>query len=92
MLFGFLTGALGLIWLKLSLPFAWVTWLMLAYVLKVIDLFARIPFAQFSWHINFMVLVIYYFGLAGVVYLYNSRSLQNLQFQVKLEHINELKK
>ena len=50
MLFGFLTGVLGFVSTILSLPFAYVTYALLTYQLKVVELFASLPFA--SLHIN----------------------------------------
>jgi len=50
MLFGFITGVIGFMSSFLSLPFAFVTYALLAYQLKVVDLFASLPFA--SLHIT----------------------------------------
>jgi len=50
MLFGFLTGIIGFMSTFLSLPFAFVTYALLTYQLKVVDLFASLPFA--SLHVN----------------------------------------
>ncbi len=46
MLFGFITGTLGFIWLPLSLPFAWISWIILAYMINVSELFANLPFSS----------------------------------------------
>ena len=44
MLFGFLTGMVGFVSTLLSFPFAFVTNMLLTYQLKVVDIFASIPF------------------------------------------------
>ncbi|MBU1046560.1 ComEC family competence protein [Patescibacteria group bacterium] len=46
MLFGFFTGLFSYIWIGLSLPFAYVTHFLLSYELKVVEIFAQIPFAS----------------------------------------------
>lgn len=45
MFLGFITGMFGFISTTLSLPFAYVTNVLLAYQLKVVDIFATLPFA-----------------------------------------------
>jgi len=45
MLLGFLTGMVGFVSILLSFPFAFVTNMLLTYQLKVVDIFASIPFA-----------------------------------------------
>jgi competence protein ComEC len=51
MLFGFLTGIIGFVSLIVSLPFAWVSWFLLSYMIKVSEFFASLPFAyvNISW-------------------------------------------
>ena len=48
MLFGFLTAAAGFVWYYLSLPFGWITYVLLHYELKVVEVFASLPFASFA--------------------------------------------
>jgi len=48
MLFGFLAGVAGLIASAIALPFAYVAYGFLAYELKVVDIFAKLPFASVS--------------------------------------------
>jgi competence protein ComEC len=69
MLAGFLAGLVGLIWVKLALPFVWGTWALLTYILKVIEFFANLPFASISWRINFPMLAVYYLILCAVLAL-----------------------
>ena len=51
MLFGFLTGVIGFVSFFLSMPFAYLTYLLLSYELKVVEIFASLPFSSF--HISF---------------------------------------
>jgi competence protein ComEC len=46
MFFGFITGIFGFIWIPLSLPFAWVSWILLACIINVSKLFADLPFSS----------------------------------------------
>ncbi len=46
---GFFTTIAGWVWLPLGQVIAWVTWVPLQYVLTIISLTSRIPFASFSW-------------------------------------------
>jgi len=48
MFFGFVTAMAGFISTFLSIPFRWITYGLLAYQLKVVDLFASLPFASFT--------------------------------------------
>jgi competence protein ComEC len=90
MLFGFLTGFLGLIWLKLSIPVSGITWLVLTYIIKIIGLFASLPFAAISWHISFWMLVVYYLIILLMLLIYYWRqSLQNADFALNLQHIKQ---
>ncbi|MCF7835649.1 MAG: ComEC family competence protein [Candidatus Marinimicrobia bacterium] len=62
MFFGFVTAVVGFVSTFLSVPFGWVTYGLLAYQLKVVDLFASLPFASFTIN-NFplwLMLVIYF--------------------------------
>ena len=55
MLLGFLTGLFGFVSLFLSIPFAWVTWFLLSYIIKVSEFFAGLPFSHTE--INFFPVV-----------------------------------
>lgn len=64
MLFGFLTGMIGFVSTLLSFPFAYVTNALLTYQLKVVDIFASLPFAAieinyFPMWIAILVYIIY---------------------------------
>lgn len=68
MLFGFLAGLAGLIWLPLAIPFAAVAWLLLTYIIKVVEWTAQVPLASVQYE-NFSVwlLILYYLVLIGVL-------------------------
>jgi competence protein ComEC len=55
MLLGFLTGLFGYVWIILSIPFAWVTWFLLSYIIEVSEFFAGLPFSHTE--INFFPVV-----------------------------------
>lgn len=48
MLFGFITGGLGIISTLISIPFGWISYLFLQYELWVVEIFAKLPFASFN--------------------------------------------
>ncbi len=71
MLFVFFTGLLGIFSTPASLPLGWVSYLILEYILRVVDVFANMPFAalsigSFSF---FWVVVLYVLLVAFVVSL-----------------------
>jgi competence protein ComEC len=57
MIFGFLTGFAGLIWYMFSVPFGFISYLMLHYELSVINFFSNVPFAALSIP-NFPLIVV----------------------------------
>ncbi|MBX4191808.1 MAG: ComEC/Rec2 family competence protein, partial [Candidatus Doudnabacteria bacterium] len=87
MLSGFLTGITALVSLKLSWPFAYVTKLLLSYILGIIGFFANLPFASVTFRINFIALIIYYLIISIIlVWYYRIKSLQNQE--ILLEYVN----
>lgn len=70
MLFGFLAGLAGLVWTTLALPFAGMAWLFLTYILKIVDLTSRLPFASKTVHFSFFSLLIYYLVIALILFHY----------------------
>jgi len=64
MLFGFLTGIVGMIFAPLAMPLAWITWGILTYIIKIVEFISRIPLA--SLEINYFSIflaALYYIGL-----------------------------
>ncbi|MBI2356157.1 MAG: ComEC family competence protein [Candidatus Doudnabacteria bacterium] len=76
MLFGFLGGLAGLVWKALALPFVWVAWAMLEYIIWIVEWTAKIPFASINYE-SFAVwmLILYY---AVLIAFLNRRFLQEL--------------
>lgn len=75
MMFGFLTGFVGLIWYVFAVPFGFISYLLLHYELEIIDFFSRLPFASFSFpdFPLFLTIIIYtYF-----IYRLFGRSIKN---------------
>jgi competence protein ComEC len=70
MLFGFITGMLGFIWLPLSLPFAWISWVLLAYIINVSKFFASLPFSfiTISWFSFGIMLLTYFIISCWIIY------------------------
>jgi competence protein ComEC len=67
MLLGFLTGMVAFISATVALPFAGLTYMLLAYQLRVVDLFSSLPFA--SVHLPqfpFWIVIVWY-GLYGLL-------------------------
>ncbi len=63
MLFGFMTGFVGLIWHGFSVPFGFISYLFLHYELWVVSFFSNLPFAAFTFP-NFPL------GLTILIYAY----------------------
>lgn len=68
MLFGFLAGVVGFVSLLFATPFAFIAHVLLSYQLKVVELFASIPFASvqintFPFWLMFSFYIIYGFVL-----------------------------
>ncbi len=75
MMFGFMTGFVGLIYYVFAVPFGFISYLFLHYELGVVSFFANLPFASFSFP-NFplwlTILIYVYF-----VYRLFGRSIKN---------------
>ncbi|KKQ88249.1 MAG: internalization-related competence protein ComEC/Rec2 protein [Parcubacteria group bacterium GW2011_GWF2_38_8] len=64
MILGFLTGFAGIIWYMLSVPFGFISYLLLHYELNIISFFSRLPFAALSipnFPLIFTLLIYVYF-------------------------------
>lgn len=72
MLVGFISGLIALFWITLSLPFSYITYLLLGYILWVVDFFSSLPFASFEippfsiWIAIFVYTVL----IAALIYLH----------------------
>ena len=67
MLFGFITGIVGFVSPLLSLPFAYITTALLSYELKVVELFAALPFASVTVEAFPLFAMIGMYALYGVL-------------------------
>jgi len=78
MLFGFITGTLGFLLIPLSLPFAWISWVLLAYIIKVSDFFASLPFSSvnITWF-SFSIATICYIVIAVWV-IYENKKIKHV--------------
>ncbi|MEK7151852.1 MAG: ComEC/Rec2 family competence protein, partial [Patescibacteria group bacterium] len=77
MLFGFLTGVVGFVSTTLSVPFAAVSYLFLAYELQVVEFFSSLPFASVS---------VRYFPLWLLIFLYILISAMIFRFYKNTRH------
>ena len=61
MFFGFATGMLGFLWTPVSLPFSWITFAILFYMIRIAKLFAGLPFSTsfISWFSPVLMFVTY---------------------------------
>ncbi len=79
MLFGFLAGLSGFIHPLIAVPFAWISWLLLTYIIKVVGFFAGIPFASLTLHVGWWFAAVYYFILGFILaYYYQKELILNL--------------
>ena len=75
---GFITGILGFVWLPLAIPFAWISWIFLAYIINVSKFFAGLPFSSMniSWFSSILMCAIY---LAIIFWLiYENKKFKNV--------------
>ena len=75
MIFGFLTGFTGVIWYFLSIPFGYVSYLLLHYELAVVSFFSNVPFAALpipNFPLIITILIYAYF-----VYMLFGRSIKS---------------
>lgn len=65
MLFGFITGLMGLVWVPLTIPVSGMTWFLLSFIIRIVGLFSSLPFAAVSWRADFYVVWLYYLVLCS---------------------------
>jgi len=74
MLFGFVTGMFGYIWFPLSLPFAWISWLLLAYMINISKFFADLPFSTVNVSFfSFVIMIVYYILITILIVCQNMK-------------------
>ena len=69
-----LVGFTGIFAPAVATVLGWVSWLFVNYVLKVVELFAAIPFASVEIEVGASEVCIYYGGLAAVLWLPRNRN------------------
>ncbi len=85
MLFGFLAGLGSLVWLKLGIPFAGIAWILLTYIIRVVEKLSHLPHAAVSIKFNIFWFIGYYLALAVLL---GWRSGQISRFLLKFRRIN----
>jgi competence protein ComEC len=73
MLFNFLTGIVGFVSTLLALPFAYVSHLLLLYILSVIHIFASLPFAKMTIQSFPLVVTLVLYALIGYWVIKNKK-------------------
>ncbi len=73
MLFGFLAGLAGLIWIFLGKILAGIAWLFLTYEIKIIEILAKIPLAAVSFKWGWLAGGIYYAILIWLIWRFNRK-------------------
>ena len=70
MLFGFLTGIVGFVSTILSMPFAFISYALLTYELKIVELFSSLPFAAVTIsYFSLWLMVLLYIALGAFLWL-----------------------
>ena len=71
---GFISATLAMVWFELGQIFSWSVWLMLDYLIKAIDCFSKIAWANFLFeNINWLFLPLSYFILGFIVWQLRKR-------------------
>ncbi len=78
MFFGFATGMFGFVWIILSLPFAWITYLLLDYMIKVSGFFARLPFSSFNMDFFSLPITIACYSFIAAWFFYERKKLKQI--------------
>jgi len=79
MLFGFVTGGLGLVWLPLAKIAAWFSWASLTYILKIVGWSASIPLSSVGFSLSKPLVIIFYIFLVLFLFaVYNKQKLVEL--------------
>jgi len=81
MLFGFIFACFGVIWQPLGFVFSLPVWLLLTYVIKIVDFSSKVPFAFKTLEISWIWLIISYLILGLVTWrLQESQKLKFLKY------------
>lgn len=73
---GFAFGLAGMVFQLLGWIFSWPVWLLLTYIIKIVDWFSGFTFAFVTFeNLHWVWLIIFYLILGGFVWCYNNRSI-----------------
>jgi competence protein ComEC len=71
---GFIFSFIGIFWQSLAQILSWSAWLLLTYILKIIDFSSKIPFISFIFkNVHWIFLVIFYLILGSLVSWLNQK-------------------
>ena len=84
MFFGFFVGLLGIIYLPLGQLLAGLPWVLLEYMIRVVEFFAAVPLASVSAKVNVPLILIFYLTLGGWLRYYR----KSRKFYHQLEYSN----
>ncbi len=85
MFLGLLAGAVGLLFLPLAKIVTALAWVLLEYVIRTVEFFARLPFSGTSIGINIPVMIIYYALLVFGLWAYRNRK----RFFYEVEYVKQ---
>lgn len=79
---GFVFAFAGIFWQQLAQIISWPTWLGLTYILKIVNLSSKIPFASLTLENVHWILVIIFYAILGsfIFWLNQKRKLKFLQY------------
>ncbi|MDP3741426.1 MAG: ComEC/Rec2 family competence protein, partial [bacterium] len=83
MFFGFVTGLAGIVYLPIAKLIGGITWVILEYVVRVVEFFARLPLASTDAQINISFVIIYYLLLIFGLVFYRRKK----KFYYQLEYV-----
>lgn len=81
MFFGFFTGLFGMVFLPLGQLLSGIPWVMLEYMIRVVEFFARLPLSSTSAQINVWLMNLYYLVLT--LSLIGFRRLKRFYYQLE---------
>ncbi len=71
MFFGFVAGSIGFVSLLIATPFAFLSYLLLAYILKIVDIFSAFSFASFHIpHFSLSLMIVFYLSYGYLFFRY----------------------
>ncbi len=82
MFFGLGTGLIGIVYLPAAQLVADISWVLLEYLIRVVEFFASFSFAATNAKINVPVLALYYLLLTAVIWVYRNKR----KFYYELEY------